>query len=60
MPYVNSSTINRIEWGGGTLSIWFRESGKYDYYGVPENVYQAFLQSTSKGAFYHDHIKDRY
>jgi len=60
MPYVNSSAISRIEWSSGTLSIWFRESGRYDYYGVPENVYQAFLTSSSKGGFFNDHIKDCY
>ena len=60
MPYVNSSAISRIEWAGGTLSIWFRESGRYDYYGVPENVYTAFLSARSKGSFFNDHIRDRY
>lgn len=60
MPYVNSSAISRIEWNAGTLSIWFRESGRYDYYGVPESVYQSFLAARSKGSFYNDYIKDRY
>lgn len=60
MPYVNSSAISRIEWSGGTLSIWFRESGRYDYYNVPEHVYQRFLAATSKGTFFNDHIRDRY
>lgn len=60
MPYVNSSAISRIEWDNGTLSIWFHESGRYDYPGVPESVYEAFLRSESKGTFYNDHIKDRY
>lgn len=31
MPYVNSSAIGRIEWSDGTLSIWFHDSGRYDY-----------------------------
>ncbi len=60
MPFVNSSAISRIEWDNGTLSIWFHESGRYDYYGVPESVYNAFLAARSKGQFYNDHIKDRY
>ena len=60
MPFVNSSAISRIEWSNGTLSIWFNESGRYDYYGVPEEVYTAFLDAPSKGTFYNDHIKDRY
>lgn len=60
MPYVRSSAIARIEWDNGTLSIWFHESGRYDYYGVPESVYEAFIAAPSKGQFFHDHIKDRY
>lgn len=60
MPYVNSSAISRIEWGGGTLSIWFHTSGRYDYFGVPENVYRAFLAASSKGTFFNDRIRDRY
>lgn len=60
MPYVNSSAISRIEWKDGTLSIWFHESGRYDYFGVPEHVYQAFLAAPSKGEFFNDHIRDRY
>lgn len=60
MPFVRSSAISRIEWNNGTLSIWFHESGRYNYYGVPESVYNAFLAASSKGGFFNDHIKDRY
>ncbi|WP_366140962.1 KTSC domain-containing protein [uncultured Ruegeria sp.] len=44
----------------GTLSIWFHDSGRYDYPSFPEHVYTAFLAARSKGQFYNDHIKDRY
>ncbi|WP_108813544.1 KTSC domain-containing protein [Loktanella sp. Alg231-35] len=57
---MNSSAIGQIEWSNGTLSIWFHDSGKYDYYGVPQSVYDAFLNSSSKGQFFNDHIRDRY
>ena len=60
MPYVSSSAISRIEWNSGTLSVWFHKSGRYDYYGVPESVYRAFLAAPSKGEFFHDNIRDRY
>ena len=59
MPYVSSSAISRIEWSDDVLSIWFRETGRYDYPGVPEAVYEAFLQAPSKGTFFNDHIRDR-
>ena len=60
MPFVNSSAISRIEWSSGTLSIWFNDSGRYDYPNVPERVYRAFLAARSKGLFYNDYIKERY
>ena len=60
MPFVRSAAISRIEWSSGTLSIWFHDSGRYDYLGVPEHVYNAFLAARSKGQFYNDYIKDRY
>lgn len=60
MPYVNSSAITRIEWSGGTLSIWFKAGKRYDYFGVPEQLYLAFLNARSYGEFFNDHIKDKY
>ena len=60
MPYVNSSAISRIEWNAGVLSIWFVESGRYDYYGVPEALYTAFLAAPSKGQFFNEYIRDQY
>lgn len=60
VPYVNSSAISRIEWSQGTLSVWFHKSGRYDYPGVPESLYQAFLSAPSKGEFFADRIRDQY
>jgi hypothetical protein len=60
MPLVSSSAINRIEWFAGTLSIWFIESGRYDYFNVPKSIYDLFLQAASKGQFYNDYIRNKY
>ncbi|UWQ53265.1 KTSC domain-containing protein [Leisingera caerulea] len=60
MPWVNSSAISRIEWDNGTLSIWFHQSGRYDYFNVPAQVYSDFLCAPSKGTYYNSHIRDRY
>lgn len=60
MPNVRSSAIARIEWSNGTLSIWFHESGRYDYFNVPKHVYDAFLAAPSKGEYFNAYIKDRY
>lgn len=60
MPIVSSSAIGRIEWSDGTLSIWFHDTGRYDYYDVPEAIYHRFLASRSKGTFFNLHIRDHY
>ncbi|MEM1078523.1 MAG: KTSC domain-containing protein [Pseudomonadota bacterium] len=60
MPFVNSSAIHRIEWENGTLSIWFLDSGRYDYFGVERGVFNSFLNAHSKGSFFNSHIRDRY
>lgn len=60
MPMVNSSAISRIEWENGTLSISFHGSGRYDYFGVPYHVFEAFLAASSKGSFFNGYIKDQY
>jgi hypothetical protein len=60
MPYVNSSAMSRIKWDSGTLSIWLTGSGKYDYYNVPEALYESLLEARSKGTFFNDHVRDQY
>lgn len=63
MPYVDSSAIRRVEYSAGTrvLSIWFVESGgPYDFYGVPQYIYDGLLAAPSKGGYFNDHIRDRY
>ena len=57
---VHSSNITSIGWQDGTLEVEFHDGGVYQYSGVPEAVYQAFLNAYSKGSFFHDHIRDRY
>ena len=61
MPRVSSSSIARIEWGNGILSVWFVESGQqYDHPNVSKAVYDEFLASSSKGRFYNNYIRGRY
>lgn len=62
MPFVNSSAISRIEYDAASkrMYVTFRGSGTYTFCRVPQSVYQAFLRASSKGSFYHDHIKDKY
>lgn len=63
MPRFNSSAISRAEYDSTTLvlQIWFTESGgPYSYYRVPERIYDGLCRASSKGAYFNDHIKDRY
>lgn len=43
------------------LLVRFLESGSlYEYYGVPEDVYEDLLYSESPGGYYNDYIKGQY
>ena len=43
------------------LSVWFVASGKrYDYEGVPAEVYAEFRNAFVKGRFFNEHIRDHF
>jgi hypothetical protein len=58
---VVSSTVISIgyEPSSSTLEVEFK-NGVYQYYNVPELIYQQFLSSDSKGKFMHNYIKPAY
>jgi len=59
---VASSTVVSIgyEASSETLEVEFKNGGIYQYYNVPEPVYQAFMASGSKGTFLHVNIKNAF
>lgn len=59
---VESSNIAEIGYdiGSMTLEVMFKKSGLYQYFDVPENVFQEFIQSDSKGKFLNTCIKGNY
>lgn len=59
---LDSSLIDRILFDeeAETLSIWFRQSGKYVYYGVPQAIYHALANAASAGRFFNACIKGRF
>ena len=59
---VRSSNIHSVghDPASRTLEVEFHTGGIYQYSGVPEAVYHGLMQAASKGAYFHDHIKDRY
>lgn len=59
---VSSSNVAQIGYDpiAQKLGVKFRTGAIYYYLGVPESVYRAFLNSSSKGAFVHAHLKGRF
>lgn len=59
---INSSQIIQIGYDNkiNKLRVWFGNGGSYDYYEVPENVWNAFKDSKSKGSFFGSTIKGVY
>lgn len=63
MPIFNSSAVKRAEYDPDTriLKIWFAGSGgPYDYFDVPQNVFDELCQAPSKGRYVNEHIRDLY
>lgn len=59
---VDSSTILSVgfEPATGTLEIEFKKGGLYQYYNVPNEMYEQLMASDSKGRFLHVYIKPSY
>lgn len=59
---VNSSNIRSIGYDqmSAVLEVEFTTSDIYQYFDVPEHLYQQFLTSSSHGQFLNDHIRYNY
>jgi hypothetical protein len=60
---LDSSSIESVVYNPetGTLEVIFRRTGHaYDYFGVPDDVYKAFMSAESKGSFLNEVIKPNY
>lgn len=59
---VDSSTVLSIgyEPTSSTLEVEFKNGGVYQYYNVPESIYQQLMASDSKGKFMNAYIKPAY
>lgn len=56
---LKSSTIDSVAYlpDHGTLEINFKSGHTYQYYGVPDFIYEEFLRAESPGAFFDLYIK---
>ena len=59
---VRSSNIRSVGYDpdARTLEVEFHSGGVYQYSGVAETVHQGLIRASSKGAYFHDHIRDLY
>lgn len=62
MHTLNSSAIRGVDYDESTqnMTIYFRSSGGYTFYGVPWEVYTGLINSGSPGSYYNYHIRGRY
>ena len=59
---VDSSDLSAVGYDADAqvLYISFHSGGLYRYFDVPEAVYQGLLSASSKGRFFHAHIRNVY
>jgi len=59
---VQSSNIRSIGYDKELkiLEVVFKSSAIYEYYGVPQNIYQGLTEAPSKGKFLNEQIKGKY
>ena len=59
---VNSSNIASVGYDPATqtLEIEFHDGRVYQYFDVPQSVYEALMRAESAGKYLHEHIKGIY
>lgn len=59
---VNSTTVVDIGYDASlmTLELGFKQGAVYQYFDVPDAVYQELMRADSKGTFFHANIKNNY
>ena len=59
---VDSSMLGNISYDDTTqkMSITFKHGSRYDYFDVEKAIYAGLRDATSKGKFFHRHVKQNY
>ncbi|MDM8127586.1 KTSC domain-containing protein [Paraclostridium benzoelyticum] len=63
MQMIPVSSSNLVSVGYDPQSMTLRvqfNSGTYDYYNVPKNIFDGLLAATSKGSYHHSFIKNSF
>lgn len=54
--FPESSNVISISHKGTTMTVVFRKTGKYEYYGVPEYMYNEAVKAESIGHWVYQHL----
>lgn len=59
---VSSSNLQAVGYDHSThvLEVEFTNGSVYQYFDVPQSIYQGLMAAPSKGSYLHTHIKDLY
>jgi DnaJ-class molecular chaperone len=57
---ITTSGIDDFNYKGQTLRVTFMDGSRYEYFGVPKNVYNKFLNSSTQARFARRHIFEAY
>ena len=57
---VASSSMGAVAYDAerATLALRFHNGAEYHYFMVPQQLYEGLVAAPSKGAYFHDHIRD--
>ncbi len=59
---VESHNIKSIGYdvAGQVLEVEFNTGALYQYFSVPDSIYDAFMRSSSKGKYFYANIRDKF
>jgi hypothetical protein len=62
MPSVNSTNIAAVEFNDTTqtMTVDFLSGGRYEYYGVPREIYYEVINAPSVGSAFYQLVRNRY
>ena len=63
MQHFSSTAVQAAEYNSQTLTLTLWLNGGdhgYDYYNVPQYIFDGLINAPSKGSYFNDYIRDRY
>ena len=60
--FVSSSYLESVGYdaSSATLEVEFTDGAIYQYFNVPERIYQNLMEATSHGRYFYDYIRDSF